>query len=730
MYCFIVVTGGDEYMKCTTSYYINSAISKSVSDLLEQHIPKLVESCKTAQYFVRICIEEDIVCRIQSPGSIFEQKIMEHVFHPVFQQVYETKKTVVIFPYNAWEYRVPNPGFDQMRYVAVFPVQYGEKWAGNIGISFFSENVSLTLREVKLIQEVIDIYAQLILECRKITFSIPGTGIWICDMETSVIIMGRELCDIYGIASELEKEIPFEVYVQKFVYSEDQNWVRQVSRQLLSEEVNKLKEIRYRIVRTDRQVRYILTQGISINIVDGHREIYGFSRDITEQVRIEEEKKRHEQRIKHMAYYDTLTRLPNRRYLLEWLYKELKLAQEGKSSGVVFFIDTDNLKMVNDTYGHQYGDKLIVLTGMCITNALGPSAFVAHMSGDEFFVVLRGTYAHDQIRDIVEQLNISLQAKHNIFGISFRLTASIGIAEYPKNGTTTEEIIKNVDNAMYAAKAEGKGRYRFYTPEMQHMAFEKIRLIEGLYDAMDKHEFSLVYQPQIAMVDSGVVGFEALLRWNSPVHGILSPSRFMSLVEQAGLTRVVGEWIFKSACQFARKLLDQGWNGCVHVNISPMQLAMDNFVDMLFRIIRETQVPVCHMGIEITEDACMTSFISMEHVLNRLERVTAAGIHLAMDDFGTGYSSLMLLDRLPFDTIKIDKSFIDRIGTSINEDRLITSIIQMIHSLNKKVIAEGVETERQLLCLKGKQCDYIQGYVYSIPLTEQEAVAFLAERQG
>ncbi|MGE1063070.1 EAL domain-containing protein [Megasphaera paucivorans] len=716
-------------MKCTTIHYINSAVSKSVRDLLEQHIPELVESCKTAQYFVHIRIEEDIVCRTQSSGSIFEQGAMEQVFQPVFQQVYETRKPVVIFPYALWECRVSDPDFDQIQYMAVFPVQYGGKLAGNIGIAFFSETMCLTLREVKLIQEVINIYAQLILECREITFSIPETGVWICDIETSTIVMGPELCDMYGLTSEFEKEISFEAYVQKFVYPEDQDWVRQISRQLLSDEADKLKEVRYRIVRGDGQVRYILTQGISINIVEGHKEIYGFSRDITEQVRIEEEKKQHEQRIQHMAYYDPLTKLPNRRYLSEWLHKELRLARDGKSAGVVFFIDTDNLKMVNDTYGHQYGDKLIVLTGMCIVNTLESHAFVAHMSGDEFFVVLRGTYTQDQIRNIVEQLNVSLQEKHKIFGISFRLTASIGIAEYPKDGTTAEEIIKNVDNAMYAAKAEGKGHYRFYTPEMQHSAFEKIRLIESLYDALDNHEFSLVYQPQVAVIHADVVGFEALLRWNSAVHGLISPSRFMPLVEQAGLTRVVGEWVFKSACQFSRRLLDHGWNGCVHVNISPMQLAMEDFVDMLFRIIRETQVPSCHMGIEITEDACMTSFMSMEHVLDRLERVTAAGIHLAMDDFGTGYSSLTLLDRLPFDTIKIDKSFVDQIGTHINEDRLIASIIQMIHSLNKKVIAEGVETERQLLCLKRKRCDYIQGYVYSKPLTEQEAMAFLEARQ-
>lgn len=235
-----------------------------------------------------------------------------------------------------------------------------------------------------------------------------------------------------------------------------------------------------------------------------------------------------------------------------------------------------------------------------------------------------------------------------------------------------------------------------------------------------------MFQPQIA--HQSVVGFEALLRWNSPAHPEISPVQFIPLIGQAGLTNVVGKWIFATACQFARTLLDYGWNGCIHINVSPIQLAMDDFVDMIFQIIQETGVPSTNIGIEITEDACMTSFLSMEKVVDKLEQITTAGIQLAMDDFGTGYSSLTLLNQLPFDTIKIDKSFIDKIGTTYKEEQLVASIIQMVHFLDKKIVAEGVETEQQLAFLRDKRCDIIQGYLYSKPLREKEAIAFLARR--
>jgi len=722
--------GGDKDMRCTTVHYIDAVITKGIHDLLQQHIPHLVKACHTAQYFACICIHDDIVCHVQSPTSVFERDSMRRVLQPIFRQMRQTGKAVVIYPYLAWPLRIPDPDFDTIRHIAVFPVQYAGNLAGSIGIAFAAEGTVLHPHEIQLIQELIDMYAQFILGCRNITFSIPETGIWIYNTENSMLTMGRELCDICGITTACgTTKIAVDEYIKKFVYPDDRWKIRQIRKQIRQEGSAKLNEVQHRVVRTDGTVRYILTQGISVKTLDGHQDVCGFTRDITTQVDTEKKKRQHERRIERMAYYDSLTQLPNRRYMGKWLNQEMRLVRKGTMGGIVLFIDIDNLKIVNDTYGHEYGDQLIIATGKCIRDVLGPDAFVAHMSGDEFIAVLHGAYTRDPIQHIVGRLHRSLQKKHEILGISFHLTASIGIAEYPKDGNTTEEILKNVDNAMHAAKKNGKGQYRFYVPAMQDAAFKKIQLLEGVYDAFDNNEFFLVYQPQIAVADTSVIGFEALLRWNSPVYGCISPSQFIPLIGQAGLTRSMGTWIFKTACQFARRLLDQGWNGCVHVNISPMQLAMDDFVDMLFQVMQETRVPLCNMGIEITEDACMACFMSMEKIVEKIRKVTDVGMHLAMDDFGTGYSSLTLLNQLPFDTIKIDKSFIDKIGTTVSDEELVSSIIQMIHAVHKKVVAEGVETEQQLAFLRVHHCDVIQGYVYSKPLTEEKAMEFLLTAQ-
>jgi diguanylate cyclase (GGDEF)-like protein len=420
-----------------------------------------------------------------------------------------------------------------------------------------------------------------------------------------------------------------------------------------------------------------------------------------------------------------LTNLPNRQNLNEWLSKEMEQAQSGKAEGVVLFVDLDELKMVNDTYGHTYGDKIIVASGCRITEVLGKDTFVARIGGDEFVAVLQGTYQHEQIVIIMEKISKVLSQKQEYLGMSFHITASIGIACYPSDGNTVDEIIKNADNAMFAAKRNGKNCWQFYNQGMQSEAYMKIRLIEKLRCALDRGEFSLLYQPQISIPQRAVIGFEALLRWKNSEYGSVPPLRFIPLAEQSGLIHRIGEWVLREACFFARRLVDQGWaNIRVAINVSAKQVSTDDFVAIVCSAVNAAGIEPQQLDIEITESVFMTS---MDDAIRKLEQLKKFGVHLSLDDFGTGFSSLTYLRLLPFDTLKIDKTFIDLIETDYQGANIIDTIISMAQMNNMSVVAEGVETEKQLEYLINKKCDCIQGYLFSKPSVEATVVEMLSK---
>ncbi|MDF2564512.1 MAG: hypothetical protein K0Q53_907 [Massilibacillus sp.] len=447
-------------------------------------------------------------------------------------------------------------------------------------------------------------------------------------------------------------------------------------------------------------------------------------RDITARVQAEKERRQQAETIKHMAYFDLLTGLANRHHLNEWLNNEMERARAGKASGVILFIDLDDLKMINDTYGHSYGDKIISAAGARVVDGAGEEAFVARIGGDEFVVILSGQYDRGQIEKIAHKISKALGKKQEILGRRFHMTASIGIASYPTDGDTTEEIIKNADNAMYAAKRDNKNCWRFYTEAMQTEAYKKIQLTGSLRYALERGELSIVYQPQIHTNEKTVIGFEALLRWNSAEYGAVSPMHFIPLAEQSGLIHSIGQWVLREACQFARRLDDRGWNGVrVAVNISSKQIAADDFIAIIRSAIKEAGIQPCQLELEITESVLMTS---LEDATSKLAELKDFGVHLSLDDFGTGFSSLTYLRRLPVESLKIDKSFIDMITTDAQGAKIIGSIINMAHTIHMNVVAEGVENELQLKYLADNGCDLIQGYLYSRPIPEDEAMKFLA----
>jgi len=427
--------------------------------------------------------------------------------------------------------------------------------------------------------------------------------------------------------------------------------------------------------------------------------------------------------IQQIAYSDSLTGLPNRAHLNAQLKAEMERTRRNQSAGAVLFIDLDDLKMVNDAFGHTYGDALIKMAGNRIVEAAGDSAFVGRIGGDEFMVILSDEYDQKSITETADKIIRAFNQDMEALGICFHTSASAGVAVYPRDGDTTEEIFKNADNAMYAAKKAGKNCWRLYQANMQMEAYDKMLLINSLRQAIDRGELMLHYQPQVSM-DSVTAGFEALLRWNSPEHGYISPVRFIRLAEQSGLIQSIGNWVLREACQFARRLADNGW-GHIHVavNVSPYQLCAEGFIDSVSQALSSAGIEPSQLELEITENALIESLEESTHILKKIQNM---GVGLSLDDFGTGYSSLTYLQRLPVKTLKIDKAFIDMILTDEAQKAIIGTIVDMAHIMEMSVVAEGVEEESQMEYLAKCRCDLIQGHIISPPIPENEAVRFLS----
>ncbi len=560
-------------------------------------------------------------------------------------------------------------------------------------------------------------------EALSLAAELARLGSWEYNLTTDLFEFSDDFYAIFGtnVAREGRFMSPA-VYARDFVHPEDAG--------VVATEIGRMSagfnnQFMHCIVRRDGEVRTIAVRRNSVKNAAGQIiKHYGTIQDITEQVQAEAALREQAETIRHMAFFDSLTDLPNRANFNERLGKELEQARRGEASGSVLFIDLDDLKMVNDTYGHTYGDDIIVAAGNRIVAEAGDDAFVARIGGDEFIVIMPGANERQQFVDLANRIIKAIGQQYEIAGTYFHMTASIGIAAYPTDGDTNEEIVKNADNAMYAAKREGKNCWRFYTASMQAAAYELVNLTHSLRNALERGELSLQYQPQLLVASGAAIGVEALLRWDSPEYGSVSPARFIPLAEQSGLIQTIGQWVLTEACRFARRLSDLGRKEVhVAVNISSKQLAAENFIFIVHDAIAEAGIEPYQLELEITESLLMES---LEVATYKLAELKLLGVRLSLDDFGTGYSSLTYLRTLPVTTLKIDKSFVDVIETDASMASIIGSIIEMAHILDMMVVAEGVETEQQLNYLTDKGCDCIQGYVFSRPLPEEETLTFLA----
>ncbi|HEY9861543.1 MAG TPA: EAL domain-containing protein [Candidatus Obscuribacterales bacterium] len=452
--------------------------------------------------------------------------------------------------------------------------------------------------------------------------------------------------------------------------------------------------------------------------------------DITERKRIEE-------RLRHDAFHDVLTGLPNRALFMARLSRAMEyVKRRSHSLFALLFVDLDYFKTLNDTWGHLVGDQLLVAIARRLESCLRIGDTVARFGGDEFTVLLENIKdVQDAIR-VAERLQRELQLPFYLSGHEILITASIGIALSSSDHNQPEDILRDADLALYQAKASGRTRYEIFDASMHRGNLAHIQLEHDLRRAIAKaqmdspepesQELWLQYQPIVSLKTNRIMGFEALIRWHHPERGLVPPADFIPVAEETGLIVPIGQWVLRQACHQLytwQQLMSSPWPLIVSVNLSSRQFRQPDLVDQVSQILEETHLNPRYLKLEITESVVMEN---AEVATMMLQQLKSLGIQLAIDDFGTGYSSLSYLHRFPIDTLKIDRSFINRIDIDGENLEIARTIVTLAWNLGMDVIAEGVETAKQLAQLKALKCEYAQGYFFAKPLNREAATALIA----
>lgn len=433
-----------------------------------------------------------------------------------------------------------------------------------------------------------------------------------------------------------------------------------------------------------------------------------------------------EKEIKFLAYYDHLTRLPNRFLFSARLAKILASDQDQAACKSLIFLDLDNFKSVNDSLGHKGGDLLLKSIARALKSTVRKTDLVCRFAGDEFLLFLRDIEGQEDLYKIVDKIMDIFNKPFDIHGETFKITASAGIACYPEDGLDAESLIKSADMAMYQAKSKGKNQYAKCSHAMKKEMIRTLGLSKDLHKALENDEFVLYYQPQIDVQTGEINGLEALIRWQHPQQGLIYPGDFIPLAEENRSIIAIGEWVLKTACKQNKRLQDLGFSPLrMGVNLSAAQFVHPRISEQIEEALRGSQLKARYLELEITEGIAIKKVAYAESVLKKFKDI---GVRIAIDDFGTEYSSLSRLKELPIDRIKIDMQFIQ--GIDLDEkDRAITMIIiNLAKSLRLNVIAEGVETLKQLNFLNQKMCDDIQGFYFHKPMSAASLEALLWEK--
>lgn len=430
-----------------------------------------------------------------------------------------------------------------------------------------------------------------------------------------------------------------------------------------------------------------------------------------------------EEKVAHLASYDGLTGLPNRRSFITEVGRALERSRRSGAPFAVFFIDLDRFKNINDSLGHAAGDTLLKVVASRLTHLLRKTDMVARLGGDEFVVLLENCVDAVMLANIAARALTAIHEPVCIENCSFQVSGSIGISVYPDDCNDAASMLKHADAAMYLAKNKGKNNYQFYTAELAARAEQQFALEADLRLAIEREEFRLVYQPKINIATGQIVAVEALIRWHHPVRGLVSPAEFITLAEDSGLIAPIGQWVIREACRQAHAWRVSGVEPprCA-VNLSVRQFSVDGLIDDVVQALASAQLDASALELEITESLLMAN---PDRTLQTLMQLHRMGVHIAIDDFGTGYSSLAYLKRFPAQTLKIDRSFVKDLPDDPDDATITKALVAMAHSLGLEVVAEGVETEAQLDFLRTIGCDQVQGYLLGRPMPPEQLAARL-----
>jgi len=479
----------------------------------------------------------------------------------------------------------------------------------------------------------------------------------------------------------------------------------------------------YRVRFPDGTVNWLAGNATPEREADGSVLWHGFITDVTERKLAEEE-------IHHLAFFDPLTRLPNRRLLLDRLQQACATTDREGTHGALLFLDLDDFKMLNDSKGHQYGDRLLVEVAGRLSASVRASDTVSRLGGDEFVVLLIELDADEakaaaQAESVAEKILASIQSPFKVHDEEFECTCSIGVSLFQRNLETIDDLLKHADVAMYRAKASGRNAVRFFDPAMQVAIEARVSLETDLRRALSRGQFKLFYQIQVD--ESGrVTGAEALLRWQHPERGFISPVQFVPLAEETGLILAIGQWVLETACAQVKAWAESASTRHLDlaVNVSPRQFRQTGFVEQVRSVLDRTGADPARLKLELTEGVVLDN---IQATIDKMHVLKAIGVGFSMDDFGTGYSSLTYLKRLPIDVLKIDESFVHDVVVDNSDAVIVQTILGMAGHLGIQVIAEGVETAEQLEFLKANGCRNFQGYLFSHPLTLAEFERHLAD---
>jgi diguanylate cyclase (GGDEF)-like protein/PAS domain S-box-containing protein len=552
---------------------------------------------------------------------------------------------------------------------------------------------------------------------------LAGLSSWEWDLEKNIVYWSKEIYHAFGMSEESVDSSSESFW--NLIHPDDRDAVKNAFVAAIKAEKPYNQD--YRIVLPNGATQIIHVQGRTEYNDEGHAlRMRGTIQDITE-------RKRTEEQIRHLAFYDSLTSLPNRMLFKEQLSQALQSARREDRYVGILFLDLDNFKRVNDTLGHTIGDLLLQDVGarlaQCVRgedsvarNPVQPQSSVARLGGDEFTVLLGRIAQTQDAAKVAQRILDSLAAPILVGGHELFVSASLGIAIYPFDGEEIETLLKNADAAMYHAKSDGRGRYHFYSPSMNATALEKLLLERNLRKALERQEFVLYFQPMVHGTTGQVIGNEALLRWQHPERGLIQPNDFIPLAEETGLIAPIGEWVIEAACKQNYEWQQAGLPAVpVTVNLSGLQFHDPQLAMKVTEILKRTGLDPCYLMLELTESMLMQDSERNVSTLHELRRL---GVRMAIDDFGTGFSSLNYLKRFPVDHLKIDQSFVRDVTNDHGNAAIAMAIIALARSLKLGVVAEGVETLEERDFLRANGSPDMQGFLFCQP-QPAEAIAAL-----